>query len=309
MKLTLLGSLGNIGRLTVPALVKAGHEVTVITTNPKRQTAIKAIGAIPAVGSMADEQFLTTEFTGADAVYLMLSGNAGTDLLAAAKTQAQIFRRAITAAHVHNVVDLSSIGADGGPDVGSLYAYHLIEDELRKLSDVNLAFVRPVGFYSNLYANLPTIRAQHTIFANIPATVQRAWTDPRDIAATVVPLLEATPAGQTVHYVISDHFSGEQLTAALQSALALPDLKYIEISDKQYTNNLLDQGVPKQIAASFVQMSTAQRQPEKFYADLKQHNPTYGKIKLADFVREFTAAYNNPANKKTAATLAERTKK
>lgn len=41
MKFTLLGSLGNIGRIIAPALVKAGHDVTVISSNTKRADQIR----------------------------------------------------------------------------------------------------------------------------------------------------------------------------------------------------------------------------------------------------------------------------
>lgn len=67
MKITLLGSLGHINRVLIPSLVQAGHEVTVISSNPSRTAAIKVIGAIPAIGSMDDSHFLTRQFTGADA--------------------------------------------------------------------------------------------------------------------------------------------------------------------------------------------------------------------------------------------------
>ncbi|MCG0658927.1 hypothetical protein IMAU70004_01571 [Lactiplantibacillus plantarum] len=37
MKIAMLGSLGNINRIVVPKLVQAGHDVTVISTSPKRR--------------------------------------------------------------------------------------------------------------------------------------------------------------------------------------------------------------------------------------------------------------------------------
>ncbi len=42
MKIAMLGSLGNINRIVVPKLVQAGHDVTVISTSPKRQASIEA---------------------------------------------------------------------------------------------------------------------------------------------------------------------------------------------------------------------------------------------------------------------------
>ncbi len=109
-----------------------------------------------------------------------------------------------------NVVDLSSIGANN-PQAGVLYAYHWIEDQLKELEDVNVAFIRPVGFYSNLYANINTIRADHAIYSNIPETITQRWAAPQDIAAVVLKLLQHVPVGTSVHYVYSDAFSTQNL--------------------------------------------------------------------------------------------------
>lgn len=159
MKYTLLGSLGHISSIVAPALVRAGNTVTVISSNEKRADQIRQIGAIPAIGDMQDAEFLTKQFTGADAVYLMLSSIGGPtgSVFESTNAQGAIFAKAVQQAGVTNVVDLSSMGADN-PDAGVVYAYHLIEDQLRALPNVNVAFVRPVGFYSNLYSNMDSIK-------------------------------------------------------------------------------------------------------------------------------------------------------
>ena len=72
MKYAITGSLGHISQPIVTALVKAGHEVTVITSNQYRVKDIEALGASAAVGSIEDTAFLTKAFSGADAVYTMV---------------------------------------------------------------------------------------------------------------------------------------------------------------------------------------------------------------------------------------------
>lgn len=292
MKIAMLGSLGNINRLVIPQLVAAGHTVTVISTSQRRQAAITALGARAAIGTMSDEDFLSETFTGQDVVYLMLSGAVGDDPFTGAVAQAQIWKRAIETAGVKNVVNLSSVGADASEVAGSLHAYNLIEEQLRQLSGVNLAFVRPTGFYANLYANLPTIKADHVIYANNAANLSQKYVAPRDIAAVVFPLLNHVPAGITVKYAFSDTFSGEQLITALQAALHLNDLKWIQISDAQYLHNLTSHGVPTKVADSLLQTSHYQRHPEVVYADLDARHTVAGQVKLADFVQTYVAAYN-----------------
>ncbi|BAP86327.1 short-chain dehydrogenase [Paucilactobacillus hokkaidonensis JCM 18461] len=292
MKITLLGSVGNINRYVIPALVSAGHTVTVVTHSDKRTAAIKQLGAIPAVGSMTDESFLTDQFTGADVIYLMLSGGTNNDALQAAKDQGKIFYNAAKAAGVKNIVNLSSIGADSPYDeVGVLSYYHFIEAALLQLDQVNIAVVRPVGFYANLYSSISTIKQQQQIVSTVPAKIKRAFASPKDIAATIIPLLETTPKGHTMRYVVSDEATGSELLAALQNALNMPQLKYVTISDDQFLTALLNQGMPKDVAEGFMIMTRAQRTPEKSYADLKAHQPEYGQVKLADFAKEFASVY------------------
>lgn len=291
MKIAMLGSLGNINRIVVPKLVQAGHDVTVISTSPKRQASIEAVGAHAAIGTMTDVDFLSTTFTGKDVVYLMLSGGIGDDPFAGAIAQAKIWKQALKNAGVTNVVNLSSIGADAGEVAGSLHAYNLIEQELRRLADVNLAFIRPTGFYANLFGNLATIKADHKIYSSTPADSVQKYVAPEDIARVVYPLINHTPTGITVKYAFSDTFTGDQFVADLRDALKMPDLQWVQISDDQYQANLTNHGVPVKVAPSLVQTSRYQRDPEGLYTDLNASDTDAGQVKLADFVRTFVVAY------------------
>ena len=46
MKIIITGSLGHISKPLAKELVEKGHAVTVISSNPDKQTAIEAMGAI-----------------------------------------------------------------------------------------------------------------------------------------------------------------------------------------------------------------------------------------------------------------------
>lgn len=298
MKITLLGSLGNINQYVIPALVAAGHTVTVVTHSEKRKSEINQLGALPAVGSMADEAFLTTQFNGADAIYLMLSLGGGTsdNPLDDIKKQGQIFYRSAKAANVKNIVDLSSIGADSPyAEVGTLSLYHYIEDALRQLTDTNIAVVRPVGFYANLYSSISTIKEQHQIISTVPADVKRVFVAPQDIAAKVTALLQATPHGQTINYVVSDEVTGQEMLEEFRNVLDMPDLQYVTISDDAFEAGMLKQGVPAAIAEGLTIMTRAQRNPAKSYVDLRAHKPEFGQVKFADFSKQFAAVYRGEA--------------
>jgi D-arabinose 1-dehydrogenase-like Zn-dependent alcohol dehydrogenase len=63
MKITVTGSLGNIGKHLVKILVANSNEVTVISSNEDRKSAIEALGAQAAIGSITDTDFLVKTFT------------------------------------------------------------------------------------------------------------------------------------------------------------------------------------------------------------------------------------------------------
>ncbi len=72
MKIVVTSSLGNISKPLTETLVGQGHNVTVVSSDPKKQKDIEAPGAKPSIGSISDTAFLTDTFKGADAVYTMI---------------------------------------------------------------------------------------------------------------------------------------------------------------------------------------------------------------------------------------------
>ena len=71
MNITLTGSLGHIGKPLTHQLIAEEHTVTVISSNPARSKEIVAAGAIPAIGTLQDVDFLASTFKGAEVVYTL----------------------------------------------------------------------------------------------------------------------------------------------------------------------------------------------------------------------------------------------
>jgi uncharacterized protein YbjT (DUF2867 family) len=152
MKIIVTGSLGHISKPLTENLVAAGHEVTVISSDSKKVATIEALGATAAIGSVADIDFLTNTFTGADAVYAMVPPNFSTNewkkFIAGIGSN---YAEAIKKSGVKYVVNLSSIGADLPAGAGPISGMHFAEEELNKLDGVNVFHLRPGSFYSNFY--------------------------------------------------------------------------------------------------------------------------------------------------------------
>src|SRR6186713_3547285 len=125
MKITTAGSLGNVSKPLIELLIAAGHEVTVITSSPERRGAIESLGALAAIGSVSDVDFLTQAFKGADAVYTMTPSAMGsTHMIENIADAGKAYARAIREAGVTRVVMLSSIGADAAEGTGPIKGVH-----------------------------------------------------------------------------------------------------------------------------------------------------------------------------------------
>lgn len=295
MKIILTGSLGHISKPTASQLVKLGHEVTVISHSAKRAAEIEALGATPAIGSITDEAFLTATFQGADAVYLMITAASAGDIFEAGRRQAQIYAAAVKAAGVKQVVNLSSVGANLGPEVGALHIYHIIEGALTtELPDVNLTFVRPTGMFYNLFGSLTSIRQDHAIYTNNSLTKASSWVAPADIAPVIVKALTAPAAGNTVQYVASDEKTYPEVARLLGAAIGMPDLKAVQLSDDEMQQRLSAVNPNAQFVEQFVKM-TAYERDQDFYADYRQHQPVLGPTKLTDFAATFAQVYQQQA--------------
>lgn len=291
MKITVLGSLGNINRNYLPRLIADGHDVTVITSTQDRVDAIHAVGAKAVVGSNRDVNFLTETFKGSDVIYLMISGInpiSGTDMWQAAIELSENYKSAVQNSDVKNVVNLSSIGADN-PKAGILYMYHFMEDALNSLEDVNVVHIRPVGFYSNLFADMQSLKTQQTIFSTVSADITRGWVSPADIADVAYALISHTPAGKSAKFVVSDWATGNDWLKAL--AKNEIEAKYQQIPVEALAANMKKIGFHEDTANRFVQMNRAGENADEFYASLRATDYHLGKVKLGDFAKVFADIY------------------
>lgn len=298
MKIVLTGSLGHISKPLTKELIQNGHSVTVISHNPERQKDIEALGAGAAIGTFEDANFLTNTFKGADAIYCMISagGNAyfdqGFDLMAHTQNLGRIYKEAIERSGVKRVVFLSSIGAHTDKGNGILAFYYHLENILKEMpSDVSITFMRPVGFYYNLFAFVNTIKIQGVIATNYGGDSKKPWVSPIDIATAVAEELTAPVKGRKVRYVASDEVSCNELATILGTAIGKPELKWVVIPDEQLLKGMIDSGMNTKIAAGLVEMNAAGH-TGKLYEDYDRNKPVLGKVKLSGFAMEFAEVYN-----------------
>lgn len=299
MKIVMTGSLGHIGRPLAQELVQRGHDVTVVSSKAERKGEIETLGAKAAVGTLEDLGFLTATFHGADAVFLLIApggtfADPNLDIDAKFHHIGEVCAQAIRTAGVTRLVYLSSIGAHLASGTGLLRLHHKMEAFLNQLRRLSITFLRPAGFYTNFFGDIPMIKARGVIAAGYGEGKQ-AWVSPTDIATAAAEELEALGGGaqagsRKVRYVASEELTGPQAARILGEAIGKPDLKWVIVPGEQIKESMMAAGLAPTIAEAMVEMQASQRSG-RISEDYESHRPVLGRVKMADFAKEFAAAY------------------
>lgn len=305
MKIIITGSLGNISQPLTQTLIAQGHEVTVVSSDSKKQTAITNLSATPAIGSISDERFLTNTFKGADAVYAMIPLSfTEPDLGGYMHRIAQSYRQALKEAGTKRIVLLSGWTAD-------MIKAENVEHVLDGL-DASITIMRPAAFYTNFYQSIDLIKGKGLIGKLLTLRYLGLWAlltgktgmlmgnyggddriifvSPKDIADAVAEELLLLPGEKTIQYVGSEEMTCNEAARIVGSAVGKPWLKWVLLSDKQMLKGLKMAKIPEKLAENLVEMQAAMHSG-KALENFHRNQPKMGKVKLADFAKEFAAAY------------------
>jgi len=306
MKIIVTGSLGNISQPLTQILIAQGHAVTVISSDPGKQAAIENSGAAAAIGSIADVHFLTNTFRGADAVYAMIPLSfTEPDLGEYLHRIAQNYAQALKEAGTRRIVLMSGWAAD-------LVKAENVEHVLDGLG-ASVTIMRPAVFYTNFYQSMDLIRGKGLIgkyltlrhsglralltgqtgllMGNYGGEDRIVFVSPKDIAEAVAEELQRMPDEKTVRYVGSEEMTCNQAATIIGTAIGKPWLKWGLLSDKDMLQGLKMAKVPDKLAETLVEMQAAMHSGRTLENFLRS-KPKMGKVKLADFAKEFAAAYH-----------------
>ncbi|HEY5142591.1 MAG TPA: SDR family oxidoreductase [Solirubrobacteraceae bacterium] len=179
--LLVIGGTGTVGSEVIRQLQAAGRPVRALVRTQGKADAVRAAGAEPVLGDVADPATLGPALDGVARLFVVLSG--GPD-------HVQLETNVIDAAAAKGdvtIVKLSVIGADPDSSVRFAAAHGRIEQVLAA-SGVPHTLLRPNDFMQNAFAWAPSIRAEGTVHTP-NADAQIASVDVRDIAAAAVAAL------------------------------------------------------------------------------------------------------------------------
>ncbi len=255
--ITVCGASGKTGEKISRLLIKKNVAVRCIGRNESHLLELKKLGAELFVGNQEDEGFLTSAFTGADAVYFLVPPVFNTsDFRAYYNEMGKVAFNAITKSGVKKVVVLSSLGAELDHDNGPVKGLHDVEAILKGLTSVDIAFLRPSYFMENTLGTIPMIKAQKINGGPVPADVPFCMIASGDIALKAAELLyELKFEGHTVNEIFGDYLSYKQATAIIGKAIGIPDLPYIHFPPEEAVNGLVQSmGLSRNMAESFVEL-------------------------------------------------------
>lgn len=295
MKYVITGGAGNISKPLALELLKAGHQVTVIGRSLDNLTALTAAGAVAAIGSVTDFDFLVKTFSGADAIYTMVPPTwDAADWKGHIGQQGENYAAAIEASGVKKVVNLSSIGAHMESGCGPVSGLYRVEKAYSRLTGVDILHLRPGFFYTNFLANIGMIKHMNIIGGNYGNSSTLVLVHPTDIAVAAAKALTALDfSGHSIQYVVSDEKTPTEIAAILGTAIGKPELPWVDFTDEQNQGGMIQAGLSEEVAKNYTEMGAAVRSGEMAADYISKPKPAFGAIKLEEFAKTFAVIYNS----------------
>lgn len=296
MKIIITGSLGNISKPLVVQLVEKGNDVTVVSRSQDKAPEIEKLGAKPAIGDIANQDFLVGTFKGADVVYLMIPPSyQAQDMTAYIADAGKDYASAIEKSGVKRIVALSSMGAHLPLGNGPLSALGLAEKHYEKLQGVDITYLRPGGFFTNYLGQIGLIKHAGIAGDNSLPETRFVITHPADIADVAADALLNPVPGKSVRFIVSEEIRNSEIASLLGNAIGKPDLQWVQFSNEDYKSGLLQAGFSDSAAQSFLEMGEAFRDGRGFAEfDANPDKVVKGKRRFSDFAKEvFALAFNS----------------
>ena len=144
------GATGHTGHIAATRLLERGKKVRVLGRSTDRLNKLASLGAEPYVADLADKQALTTAFSGAEAVYVMIPPDpASTDPRGYQDRVTEAVASALEQNRVEHAVVLSSIGADKKDKTGPIVGLRVLEERLKGITGLNTLAIRAGYFMEN----------------------------------------------------------------------------------------------------------------------------------------------------------------
>lgn len=291
------GATGNTGRILSELLLKNGRKIRVVARNSDKLKSLADRGVEVLSGSLEDSDFVSKAFSGAEAVYAMVPPNwTATDFRAYQNRVIDALALGIEKNRVPYVISLSSVGADVSDKTGPVSGLYDMEQRFNAIKDANVLHLRAGYFMENFMGNIGLIRMMGINAGAIHADLGVPLIASQDIGRYAAQrFVDLDFSGKSVQELQGQRdVSMNEATRILGQAIGKPDLKYVEMNYEDAINGMTQMGLPRAIAAMYVELSQAVNEGlVKFRQPRSASNSTPTTIE--EFSKIFAAVYTSKA--------------
>ncbi|MBH0122225.1 SDR family oxidoreductase [Rhodococcus sp. HM1] len=243
MTIAVTGATGNLGRLTIAALLERGvaaADIVAVVRDAAKAAELAEKGVQVRVADYDDADALRVAFAGVDKLLLVSGSEIGrrvpqhTNVVEAAK-----------ATGVGFLAYTSILDAQNSPLM--LAAEHKATENLIAESGIAHALLRNGWYWENYESAVGTARETGVLFG-AAGTGRVAGAARKDFAEAAAAVLLADDAAGKVYELGGDRLTYAELAEALSGVVGKP-IVYKDLSREEYTQVLEGAGVPSQFAA------------------------------------------------------------
>lgn len=256
----IMGATGNTGSTVARTLLSEGQKVRAIARNADRLASLKTAGADVVVCEATDSEGLARAFAGASAVYAIVPPNITSgDYRSEQKRTADSIASALEQQGIKYAVTLSSVGADKPTGTGPIAGLHYLEERLNRIQGLNTLHLRAAYFMENTLGHIGAIQALGVVADTLLPDVKIPMIAAHDIGAAAAKALLAPPASprQTRELLGPRDISMKEITAIIGAAINKSDLMYVQVSDEQARQALVQAGLSPNVVELILEMGSA----------------------------------------------------
>ncbi|MFH2046541.1 MAG: SDR family oxidoreductase [Pseudomonadota bacterium] len=232
-KILVTGATGNTGSEIVKQLLEKGVQFKAISRDKSKFKTIAGINWVE--GNFADISSLVLAFKDVENIYVAMPAHPDNEVW---------INNIITAskkAGVLHIVKLSGMGVS--LDAGSeIIRVHAKTDDMLMQSGLVYTLLRSNSFYQNIFASIPTIKNQSSIYSPLSDS-KLSLIDIRDVAAVAVKALTENGHNNKIYNLTGpETLSYYDIAKKIGSAIG-KDITYYPISKEQAKSSMLKAGV------------------------------------------------------------------
>jgi uncharacterized protein YbjT (DUF2867 family) len=255
--IVITGATGKTGSKIAELLIGKKDKIRVIGRSMERLARFAQMGAETMAGDQSEAQFLTNAFAGADAGYLLIPPKIDApDIRKYYNALGDAAITAIRKSGIRKIVFLSSLGADKDQGTGPVLGLHDVERKLEIMKNTDVVFLRAGYFMENTLMNIPMMKTQRITGNHLSADAPISVVAAADISMKAAEMLSTrTFIGHVVVELFGQRISYREMTGIIGARIRMPELSYVQFSEKDAIEGMAGMGLSRNMAESFVELA------------------------------------------------------